>query len=163
MVTVHALSRPFPRPASVRGDPQGSTDHVDAVLVLRVDPDVRKVEGAGIDSQVVAGHPPGLATVIGAPEHSVLRLDDGIDHIRVGARDRHTDPPQHAGRQPVLQLGVGQPLPGVATVAADVQAAARPPERKFQGKRRKSYIAAYRILELAGSIARSEAPVFSST
>src|SRR5215208_7146702 len=66
-------------------------DGVDAVLVRRVDADVRVVEAARDDVGLLRDVAPRLAAVVRAPERPLLRLRDGVDDVRRRRRDRDAD------------------------------------------------------------------------
>src|SRR5207248_2137364 len=48
--------------------------------------------------------------------HAPVHLDHGVDGLRLARRDREPDPSHLVGRQPVLEGGVGEPLPRLAAV-----------------------------------------------
>ena len=110
-----------------------AVDHVDALVVARVDGDLAGVHGAGIP---VAHQLPRVAAVLGAVDAgaafgvgggrvvAVALLDADVDDARVAAVDGDAHAADHVLGEAARDAGTGQPLPGVAAVHAAVERAA---------------------------------------
>ena len=104
-------------------DADDRTEPVDPVGVGRVDADVRVVERPRRDVGVRVHLLPGEAAVVRATERVLLGLHEGVDHPRVGGRERDTDASQLAGGEAVRTREL---RPAVAAVQGDVQTRTRP-------------------------------------
>gem|GEM_PF-1421543 len=101
--------------------------HVHHVLVVVVREDVRVVEGALPDAPLVVDELPRGARVVRAEEAPVVVLEEGVDAVRIRARDRHPDPAHDAlGRHPRISGHLGPRAPAVDALE---HAAARPTGR----------------------------------
>ena len=110
-----------------------AVDHVDALVVARVDGDLAGVHGTRVP---VAHQLPRVAPVLGAIDAgaplgvgrgrvvAVPLLDAHVDNARVAAVDGDADAPDHVFGESARDAGAGQPLPGVAAVHAAVERAA---------------------------------------
>ncbi len=100
------------RAPSVDRAHERSIEHDDRVLVLRIGKDLHVVPGASLDRAVLAQVLPAAAAVVGTiePALAVLRLDDRVDAVGVGAGDVDPDLP-HGLRQTAAE-----PRPGVTAV-----------------------------------------------
>src|SRR5262249_15615422 len=86
--------------------------HVDGVDTTRISEDVREVPGTLSEALIVVNLRPGITAIVRAIEAVVLRLDQRINAIRVGTRNRNSDATHNSGGQSLPF----QALPGVATV-----------------------------------------------
>ncbi len=114
--------------------PRVAVHHVDALIVVGVHQDLRRVHGPGIP---VGHESPALALVFGAVDPGLTLLVGGggvealpllhahVDDARVRAVHGDADAADVACGEPVVQPGVGEPGPGVAAVGALPQRAAR--------------------------------------
>src|SRR6185436_14941805 len=98
------------------------------IRVVGIDHQHAEVEGSHVDAGGGVHHPPGLAAIVGATEAPALRLDRRVDYVGLAGRDRDPDAPELAFRHSVRDL-----LPGIAAVAALVEAAARTARREGPG------------------------------
>jgi hypothetical protein len=111
------LAQRAERPPAVVGHPDEDVHHVQPVLVGGIDDQVRVVLRLGVERVALL---PGDAPVGTAEDAPLRRLDDGVDHVRVGRRHRQPDPPDISAGQPAADL-----LPGLAAVGGTVDCASR--------------------------------------
>src|SRR5437867_6222042 len=88
--------------ASIGGDEEVRTQHVDSLVVIRIDTNLAVVAGAWI----LAVHLlPGLTAIVGAVNSAALLIfDNSVNHVRILAIDVQADAPQRSGRQAPGQL-----------------------------------------------------------
>ncbi len=117
-----------PRLAAVARHPQRvDLRHVGRVRVVRVGEDAHVVEGALTELPFLVHARPGGAGVGRAEDAALLRLDDGVEDVRVGRHHRDAHPAERPGRQAGMIRDV---RPVRAAVGRLVEAAARTAARQ---------------------------------
>src|SRR3977135_1117884 len=88
--------QPFERLAAVDGAEESRVCDVDGVTIFWIGPDMGEIPGALAETVVVGDERPVLATVVRAIESALLRFNERIDDIRIGAGNGHADAPEGA-------------------------------------------------------------------
>jgi len=122
MISVSALADVHQRLASVDRTERTGVEHVHSVFRDRIGGDVRVIEGALADVAVVVDQLPRRSRIVGTEESAFLVLDEGVDPVRVRARDSDADAADHALGKPGI---AGDLCPCVAAVRRLEQSAAR--------------------------------------
>ena len=105
-IAVRAAGDVAERRAAVGAHDERAVRLVDAVLVLRIDDEIREVERTPEHVLAAVAQLPRRAAVVGAIEavQRRHRLDERVDDVRLGRRDRHRDASPRLGRQPLRAL-----------------------------------------------------------
>src|SRR6185437_15041812 len=105
--------------AAVGGVGHAHREEEDLVGVVGHDLEAAEVEGAAVELVIVAGHGPGIAGVVGAPEDAALGLNLGIQPLGLAGREFDRNAPVGAGGQAAREF-----VPSGAVIGGFVDAAA---------------------------------------